>query len=86
MTLTRQQRIALLRVCLRAFPDTVAHDYIVRARHPSLPVFFSHGTVQHAYRQLRRQVVPTLPASDPAILVPYAGMWLGIEADGYTHS
>lgn len=35
-----------------------------------------------SYRELRRKVVP----GHGYILVPFAGMWLGIEPDGYTHS
>lgn len=36
------------------------------------------------YRKFRREAVPEI--CGPAIMVPYAGMWLGIEKDGYTHS
>lgn len=35
-----------------------------------------------AYRDFRRKVVP----GHGYIMVPFAGMWLGIESDGYTHS
>ena len=35
------------------------------------------------YRQFRRTVEPTF---DGAVMVPWCGMWLGIETDGYTHS
>jgi hypothetical protein len=35
-----------------------------------------------SYRAFRRKVQP---GPDCAML-PYAGMWLGIEHDGYTHS
>lgn len=34
------------------------------------------------YREFRRTVSPGLGY----IMVPWAGMWLGIEPDGYTHS
>ncbi len=34
------------------------------------------------YRAFRRTVQP----GPGCILVPFAGMWLGIEPDGYTHS
>lgn len=34
------------------------------------------------YRDLRRKVQP----GPDCVMVPYAGMWLGIETDGYTHS
>lgn len=37
------------------------------------------------YRQVRRTVQPTF-FCDNCIMVRYAGMWLGIERDGYTHS
>lgn len=36
------------------------------------------------YRRFRRQAVPEL--CGPAIMIPFAGMWLGIERDGHTHS
>lgn len=38
------------------------------------------------YRRFRRSVVGPLYRSDPCLMVPWCGMWLGIEADGYTHS
>jgi len=34
------------------------------------------------YRQFRRTVEPSFDC----VIVPWCGMWLGIEADGYTHS
>ncbi len=34
------------------------------------------------YRQFRRLAQP----GPGCIMVPFAGMWLGIENDGYTHS
>ncbi len=37
------------------------------------------------YLQFRRTVQPTI-GCDGAALVPWCGMWLGIETDGYTHS
>ena len=38
-----------------------------------------------AYRQFRKTVEPTF-GCDGAVAVPFAGMWLCIEKDGYTHS
>lgn len=35
------------------------------------------------YRQFRKTAAP---AFGDCVMVPYAGMVLGIEADGYTHS
>lgn len=37
------------------------------------------------YRQIRKRAVPTF-GCDGAITLPWAGMWLCIERDGYTHS
>ena len=34
------------------------------------------------YREFRRQVAP----GPDCVLINFAGMWLGIEKDGYTHS
>jgi hypothetical protein len=34
------------------------------------------------YRQFRKLAV----ASFDCVMVPWCGMWLGIEKDGYTHS
>jgi hypothetical protein len=35
-----------------------------------------------SYRAFRRKVEP----GPGCVLIPFAGMWLGIEPDGYTHS
>lgn len=40
------------------------------------------GTHFMNYRAFRRKVQP----GPGCAMVPYAGMWLGIEPDGYTHS
>jgi len=37
------------------------------------------------YRQLRAKALPTV-GCDGAIVLPWCGMWLCIERDGYTHS
>ena len=37
------------------------------------------------YRTLRRAVQPIF-ACPGAVCVPWCGMWLAIEPDGYTHS
>ena len=68
--LTREQREAVKRVFDRC------------------PVFDrgSDGLpVQLTYRQFRRTVQPTF-FMDNAIALPWCGMWLAIERDGYTHS
>jgi len=38
-----------------------------------------------SYREFRRGVKPTF-GMDDAVVVQVPGMWLAIEADGYTHS
>ncbi len=38
-----------------------------------------------SYRAFRELAVPVF-AGDGAIAIPWCGMWLCIEADGYTHS
>lgn len=48
-------------------------------------VFHRSVHVEHkckAYRAFRRSVQP----GPGCVMVPFAGMWLGIEPDGYTHS
>jgi len=41
--------------------------------------------VAPSYRDLRRRALPTI-GCDGAVALPYCGMWLCIESDGYTHS
>lgn len=73
MKLTREQRQALHSLYLRG------------------PLVYSDGqTYSHTqtdeapltYRQFRRCIKPAWDC----IMVPWCGMWLGIETDGYTHS
>ena len=40
------------------------------------------GTYFMSYRHFRRTVQP----GPGCVMVQFAGMWLGIEPDGYTHS
>ncbi len=37
------------------------------------------------YKDFRKEVVPTF-GMDGAVVVPWCGMWICIERDGYTHS
>ena len=37
------------------------------------------------YRQFRKTISPMFDKSG-GIMVPWCGMWLGVERDGYTHS
>lgn len=38
-----------------------------------------------SYRAFRKTIQPTF-GCDGAVAVPFAGMWLCVERDGYTHS
>lgn len=35
-----------------------------------------------SYREFRARILPSLDC----VMLPWCGMWLGIELDGYTHS
>ena len=41
-----------------------------------------HRKLARSYMQVRRSVVPGFGC----VMLPWCGMWLGIEPDGYTHS
>ena len=74
--LTRAQRVALKAVFDRGpikNPEVAVDDYWYM--YPDSIKYLS-------YRQFRRTVHP----GPDCIMVPWAGMWLGIEPDGYTHS
>lgn len=38
-----------------------------------------------SYRQFRKTAIPAIGLQG-VLMVRWTGMWLGIEADGYTHS
>lgn len=69
--ITRWQREALKRV----------YD---RQASIGLPNVDEPGKGTPTYRQFRRKAIRA--SFDDCIMVQYAGMWLGIEPDGYTHS
>lgn len=73
---TPQQRKALWRVFTRVVGDYNYEQgmtqHVVRLMAPDIT----------GYRKFRRLVQP----GPGCIMIPYAGMWLGIEPDGYTHS
>ena len=83
---TRKQREALFRVFQRDFPNYITP----RKRHGghrcphcngwSHPDIYDVPSIQ--YRRFRKSVGP----GPGCIMVQWAGMWLGIEPDGYTHS
>ena len=77
--LTRPQRESLKNVYLRGLLTArgdmlVTYDYQVDW--PNLPI---------CYREFRTHVHP-LFSGGGCVLLPWQGMWLGIEPDGYTHS
>lgn len=82
--LTKAQRKALFRVFQRDFPgwetpfrriESMDIRYgIKRVKVPSLQ-----------WRRFRKTVTPYFDNSG-CVMVPWRGMWLGIETDGYTHS
>ena len=79
MTLTRQQREALKRVYDRTAlviePDGTTRNAKQNEQY--------YGLARYAtYREFRR----TVQRGYDCIMVPWCGMWLGIESDGYTHS
>ena len=43
------------------------------------------GTMPPTYRELHKRLRPTF-GMDGAVVLPWAGMFLLIERDGYTHS
>ncbi len=85
ITLTRAQREALKKVFDRGVigididPDSPQLDKAYSVDYPA-PIRPACLT----YRQFRRKVMQ--PFHDDCIMVPWSGMLLGIEPDGYTHS
>ena len=53
-----------------------------REQREALKRIWMRGTDERTYRQLRRDVV----GGNDCLMLRWAGMWLGIERDGYTHS
>jgi len=68
--LNRHQRKALARIYARMLGDALPASRFAPQR----------GVI--SYRAFRRLVQP----GPGCVMVRYAGMWLGIEPDGYTHS
>jgi hypothetical protein len=77
--LTKAQRKAVFAIFKRDFPS-----WLTPFRRYSL----SCGEVRvssWAYRNLRSKIQPYFDKSG-CVMLPWRGMWLGIEKDGYTHS
>jgi hypothetical protein len=85
---TRAQREALFRIFQRDFPGWIT----VTTRHsgtrcPHCGEWSTLETVKVPslqWRRFRKTVQPFF--GDSCVMVPWKGMWLGIETDGYTHS
>jgi hypothetical protein len=58
---------------------------LTKAQRTALHKLWQRNTQDLTYRQFRKTVQPYF-GGDPCVLVPWCGMWLGIEHDGYTHS
>lgn len=57
---------------------------LTRAQRQSLYRKFSQNPDgAETYREFRRRVHGSF---DDAVMLPWCGMWLGIETDGHTHS
>lgn len=70
VSLSRAQRVALKRI------------YDRQPIYPRQPQNPAQSARALTYRQFRR----TVRAGYNCVMVEWAGMWLGIEPDGYTHS
>jgi hypothetical protein len=59
---------------------------LTRAQREALYAVWKRGEPNQAptYRAFRRRALR--PSYDVCVMVPWCGMWLGIEPDGYTHS
>ncbi len=77
--LTRAQRIALKTVFDR---QPLFNTPMDRAEIPAHEIV--RRVARMTYRQFRRTVQPEL--CGPAVMVPWCGMWLGLETDGHVHS
>jgi predicted NBD/HSP70 family sugar kinase len=53
-----------------------------RAQRTALKRIWMRGADERTYRELRRDVL----VGHDCLMLRWAGMWLGIERDGYTHS
>ncbi len=81
---TRAQRVALWRIFTRDFPSWQTPTW----RNP-IGLEGVDGNMVRVpslqWRRFRKTVTPYFDNSG-CVMVPWRGMWLGIETDGYTHS
>jgi len=81
--LTRPQRIALKAVYDRG-PLKLGYHWNPAANRPQ-QMAVTADKPELSYRDFRKLARPMI-CGDGCVLVPWQGMWLGIEPDGYTHS
>lgn len=85
---TRAQREALFKIFQRDFPNWITPTSRWH-RQPCPHCGMGGGDVVKVpslqYRSFLRRCVGEM-AGFGAIMVPWKGMWLGVEKDGYTHS
>lgn len=75
MKLSKEQRVALKKV----------YDRRPLYRGDTGALIWNQGDRPMTYREFRKTVTPEL-CGFGAAMVPWCGMWLGIELDGHTHS
>lgn len=85
---TRKQREALFRVFQRDFPSWITPTTRHEGTYCPHCQRWSGGIVKipsKQWRRFRKQVQAYYDRSG-CVMLPWKGMWLGIETDGYTHS
>lgn len=75
METTRQQREAIKKIWDRGKPAPWG-----RGQEQAYPCITYHES--RSYLKFRR----TVSIGPGCLMIPWSGMWLGIEPDGYTHS
>lgn len=85
--ITRAQRLAIKRVFDRG--PLIVEAYQVGPEHSLTIIRMARSALSTEYpipyRAFRKLAQPAF-TNDGAIAIPWCGMWLCIEADGYTHS
>ena len=79
--ITKAQQKALFRIFQRDFPSWVTPRFRSDPQGRTLAV----PMPSTQWRRFRKTVVPAF-CGDGSIMVPWKGLWLGVERDGYTHS
>ncbi len=56
--------------------------YLTKKQRKALYALYNRQPMGCTYKEFRASVQPSMGC----VMVPWAGMWIGIEPDGYTHS